>query len=152
MPTLLLLCGLPGSGKTTLAKKLERERHALRLSPDEWLWSLSIDLYDEAKRTAVEILQWDLAARALALGVDVILENGFWSRAERDDYRSRAKALGAHVELFFLDVSRDELRTRLDKRNKDLPSAMAHIDAATLDLWWSRFEPPASDELEVSSD
>src|ERR1700730_9936253 len=68
MPTLLLLCGLPGSGKTTLAKKLERERHALRLSPDEWLWSLSIDLYDEAKRTAVEILQWDIAARALALG------------------------------------------------------------------------------------
>jgi predicted kinase len=148
MPTLLLLCGLPGSGKTTLAKKLERERHALRLSPDEWLWSLSIDLYDDAKRTAVEILQWDLAARALALGVDVILENGFWSRAERDEYRSRAKALGARVELFFLDISRDELWARLDKRNKDLPSAMVHIDAATLDLWWSRFEPPASDELE----
>ena len=104
MPTLFLLCGLPGSGKTTLALRLEQERHALRLSPDEWMWSLSIDLYDQAKRTAVENLQWDVASRALALGVNVVLENGFWSRAERDDYRSRAKALGASVELCFLDI------------------------------------------------
>jgi len=85
------------------------------------MWALSIDLYDEAKRAAVESLQWDVAARALALGVDVILENGFWSRAERDEYRSRAKALGARVELRFLDVPRDELWARLSKRNADLP-------------------------------
>jgi len=30
-----LICGLPGSGKTTLAKKLEREHTAIRLCPDE---------------------------------------------------------------------------------------------------------------------
>jgi predicted kinase len=30
MSTLHLLCGLPGSGKTTLARRLERERPALR--------------------------------------------------------------------------------------------------------------------------
>ena len=148
MPTLFLLCGLPGSGKTTLAKKLEHERHALRLSPDEWMWSLSIDLYDEAKRAAVEALQWDVAARALTLGVDVIIEFGFWSRRERDDYRSRGEALGARVELRFLDIPRDELWTRLNKRNADLPPAMVRIDEANFGLWWSQFEPPTPDELE----
>lgn len=148
MPTLFLLCGLPGSGKTTLAKKLERERNALRLSPDEWLSTLAIDLYDATKRAAVESLQWHVAARALALGVDVILENGFWWRAERDEYRSRAKALGARVELHFLDVSRDELWARVDTRNADLPPAMVHIDKDKLDLWWSWFERPAPSELE----
>ena len=36
MATLHLMVGLPCSGKTTLAKKLEHERSALRLTPDEW--------------------------------------------------------------------------------------------------------------------
>jgi predicted kinase len=147
MATLFLLCGLPGSGKTTLAMTLEQERRALRLSPDEWMCSLSMDVYDEAMRTAVETLPWNIAARALALGVDVILENGFWLRAERDEYRSRAKALGARVELRFLDVPRDELWSRLNKRNANLSPAMANIDEATLDLWWSWFEPPTPDEF-----
>jgi len=32
MATLFLMCGLPGSGKTPLARRIERERDALRLS------------------------------------------------------------------------------------------------------------------------
>jgi predicted kinase len=147
MPTLFLLCGLPGSGKTTLAKQLEHEHHVLRLSPDEWMASVCGDLYNEAKRAAVEALQWHIAARVLTLGGDVILENGFWSRRERDDYRSSGEALGARVELHFLDVARAQLWSRLDKRNTYLPPATARIDEASLDLWISRFEPPTPDEF-----
>ncbi|MGZ4496719.1 MAG: AAA family ATPase, partial [Nocardioides sp.] len=39
-PTLHLPVGLPGSGKTTLARRLESERHALRLTKDEWVKAL----------------------------------------------------------------------------------------------------------------
>jgi hypothetical protein len=77
MATLFLLCGLPGSGKSTLAKKIERERPALRLTPDEWMERLVGHGYDEEKRSAIEALQWDIAQRALSLGIDVILESGF---------------------------------------------------------------------------
>jgi predicted kinase len=38
--TLFLTCGLPGSGKTTLARSLEQEYSALRLTADEWLHEL----------------------------------------------------------------------------------------------------------------
>ena len=92
MPVLHLICGLPGSGKTTLARRLERDLPAVRLAPDEWMARIVGDGYDEAKRAAVEAVQWEIAARALRLGVDVILENGFWSSSECDDFRARPSA------------------------------------------------------------
>ena len=80
LPTLHLVCGLPGSGKSTFAERLARDERALWLSPDLWMSRIVGDGYDEAKRAAVEALQWELAERLLVLGVDVILDNGFWSR------------------------------------------------------------------------
>jgi predicted kinase len=148
MPTLHLICGLPGAGKTTLARRLERDLPALRLAPDEWMARIVGDGYDEAKRAAVEAVQWEIAARALSLGVDVILENGFWSRSERDDYRSWAAAAGAETRVHFLDVPRDELLRRLARRNAALPPDTFRVDEAQLDLWSSWFEPPTPDELE----
>lgn len=47
-PTLTLFCGLPGSGKTTLAKKLEQEKRGIRICTDDWQECLGIDHHDEA--------------------------------------------------------------------------------------------------------
>jgi predicted kinase len=151
MPTLFLLCSLPGSGKTTLARQLEREHPALRLTPDEWMGPLFGTGHDEAKRAIVEALQWDVSEKVLALGVSVVLDWGFWSRAERDDFRSRAAALGANAEVRFLDVPRDELSRRLAERNAELPSGTFRVTDAEIDSYTTRFEPPTSDELEQSS-
>lgn len=104
-PVLHLICGLPGSGKTTLGKRLEQTGHGVRFSPDEWLHRLGIDFYDEAGRERVEALQWSLAQQLLQRGQDVIVENGFWSKAERDGYRTVAEAIGAVTQLHFLEVS-----------------------------------------------
>ena len=151
MATLFLMCGLPGSGKTTLARRLERERHALRLTPDEWIvklfgTGLTLPTLDWC-RDPVEAVQWGVAERALSLGINVILDFGFWSRSERDGFRSRAAALGAGVEVHFLDVPRPVLSARLAARNADLPPYTFRVTDAQLDTWWSLFEPPTPDEL-----
>lgn len=147
MPTLHLVCGLPGSGKTTLARRLEAQG-ALRLAPDEWMARLVGDGYDEARRAEVEAIQAEIAMRVLALGADVVLESGFWSRAEREAFRARAAAVGSETRLHFLDVPREELLRRLEARNADLPPHTFHVDAALLDACIPHFEPPHPDELD----
>ena len=150
-PTLFLMVGLPGAGKTTLAKELEVEHDALRLTPDEWIPILYGTDLDQATldgvRDPVERMQWQVAARALELGVNVILDFGFWGRGERNDYRARAVALGARTKICFLDVPHEELSARLAARNANLPPGTFPVTQAQLDLWASWFERPTVDEL-----
>ena len=147
MPVLHLVCGLPGSGKSSLAERLAEEERALWLSPDVWMSRIVGDGYDDAKRDEVERLQWEIAERALSLGVDVVLDNGFWSRAERDRLRARAAELGVLARLHYCDVPLDELKRRVAARNRDLPEHAFAVSAADLDRWNGLFEPPTADEL-----
>ena len=153
MATLFLICGLPGAGKTTLARQLEQTQSALRLCPDEWIAAILADANDKAERdrlrSPVESIQWEVAKRALVLGIHVILENGFWSREERASYRAQAEALGARVDLHYLAVSRNELWARLAQRNANLPPGTFTVTEEELDLWLSWFEAPTADEVEL---
>jgi len=121
------------------------------LSPDEWIATLyGFDISGEAldaARHPVETALWHLAARVLVLGLDVILEYGFWSRTEREEFRRRAAQLGARSELHFTDAPREELISRLAKRNAQLPPGTFWIDEARLRSWFDLFEPPNSEEL-----
>jgi predicted kinase len=151
-PTLYLTCGLPGSGKTTLARGLEQEVPALRLTADDWLHELYPDITtSEAEagpfRSRVERLQWMTAVRALELGCNVVLDWGLWAREERDLYRAGAREVGARVVLCLLDPPVDELWNRLSRRNADRPFGVFEITNAELLRWSELFQRPTADEL-----
>ena len=144
---LILICGLPGSGKTTLAKQLASEVPAVRFCPDEWKHDLGIDYYDEQSRVRLEERLWRLGQELLGLGQSVIFENGFWAREERDELRLAARTLGVAVELHYLELPVDELWRRLEIRNEEARRGTAPIKREDLERWARQFETPDAVEL-----
>ncbi len=126
IPTLHLICGLPCSGKTTLARKLELD----------------------AIRNPIETMLSDHALRLLTFGVDAALDFSVWTRGEREGARARAAAVGARTELHFTDAPDDVLLARLAERNADLPPGTFWIDPAWLRDWFPLFQRPTPDELQ----
>ena len=152
MATLHMMVGLPCSGKTTLAHKLEHELPALRLTVDEWHIRLfgqdAEEPEHDARHSLIEAILWNIASRALELGTNVILDYGFWAREEREDYRLRAKQLGASSEVHYLDVPADELLRRLAQRNARPSQESFLIAEEAMKPWIAFFQKPTLDELE----
>jgi predicted kinase len=147
---LVLMCGLPCSGKTTLARRIEAITGSLVLSPDSWMVQLEVDLWDEPFRGRLERAMWGLTQELLVRGVSVILDYGYWSRSERDEMRLRSRDLGVDVELRYLDETIDELARRVEARNGTSEwKGTSPITRAHLEHWMSIWEPPDTAELDL---
>jgi len=142
---LIIICGLPGSGKTTLAKCLEESLDAVRLSPDEWMDTLSTNLYDEESRARIEALQWKLGQKLLKLGLVVIIEWGTWGKSERDTLREDARKLGAAVELHYLSATSEVLFERIQRRGMEDPP-IKHEDVLR---WAEIIQVPTEEEMRL---
>ena len=144
---LILTCGLPGAGKTTLARQLAADRGAVRLTNDEWLTALGSNPWDEPTREKVEHELWRLAQEILRLGLSVVLDFGLWARIERDEMRAVTRGQGVGVELHYLDAPTEELWRRIEARNAQPPWDSYPISRADLDGWSRLFQAPDAAEL-----
>jgi predicted kinase len=143
---LVLICGLPASGKSTLARQLAATIPAIRLDKDEWTFALGLDVWDDEHRARVERQLWVLAQDLLANGLSVILEWGHWARAERDEKRLGARALGVGVELHHLDAPLDVLIERAERRHASGEWSAAPIAREHFEEWAAVFQPPDEEE------
>jgi predicted kinase/ribosomal protein S18 acetylase RimI-like enzyme len=147
MARLINLCGLPGSGKTTVASRIARAAPGtVRMCTDDWMRAAAISLWDEAARATIEAGQWVLAQQLLLGGADVVIEWGTWAREERELLRTWCRANDVAVSLVHLDVPFDELRRRLAVRNTR--DGEVTLQPELLEEWTAGpWQPPTPDEL-----
>jgi len=154
MATAHLIHGYLGAGKTTFARRLEREISAIRFTHDEWMQRLYGD--DPPAQEFAELagrvssLMEDQWRRCLAIGVDVILDFGFWSRAERDRLRASIVACGSNVRLYRLACPDSVAWERIQARNASLDRGL-YIAPNTFAVLKTRFEPLDDDEERVEA-
>lgn len=155
MPLAVLLAGLTGSGKTTIAQALT-EHGYVRLSVDEEVHRLhgryGVDYpentYFARQRPVLDAVRHQFATE-LSAGHDVVLDHGLWTRDEREDWIQAARHAGGLPVLIHLHAERDELMRRLATRNEREDANALTVTAEALDDFIHRFEPPTAEEGSV---
>ena len=144
---LVVITGLPGSGKTTLALDLAASLPAARMCPDDWMMASGIDLWDTDARARIERFQWELALTLPSAGENVIVEWGVWTRDERDALGAAARVVGALVELRYVTAPVEELWRRIVERDLEGKWALRSITCAELNEWHGNYEVPTDEEV-----
>ncbi len=155
MPTVHLICGATGAGKTTFARALATERNALRFSIDEWMATLfAADApepltfewaIERVGRCEAQI--WRTGQAALAAGRDIVLDLGFTTREQRDRFRAQAAEAGHATALHHVTADRETRLDRVRTRNQDRSEIFAfEVTDGMFDFMEDRFDPPAPEE------
>lgn len=147
MNKLYLLCGKPGCGKTTLAKRLNKEFGVIHISADDFMLKLFGEITDrkifDEKLTATKNLIYDISKQLLVKN-DVVLDFGFWTRNERDKVKLLFK--NSKVVLVYLKLDNEEIFKQVENRNKNLQDNEYFMDRPTFDFLSAKFEEPTEDE------
>lgn len=149
-PTLFLTVGLPATGKTSTARRLEVDHHALRLTKDEWMKALYGEQNPSSASDVIEGRLVEIGLRVLELGINVVIDFGLWGRDERSALRQAAADRGASVEMHYFEVSSAEQRRRLDQRQADEPHTTWPISDEELLGWVDVMQIPTQGEVDGS--
>lgn len=146
-PTLLLTVGLPGTGKTSMAKSLAARQRILRLTPDDWMAPLFGHSDAAGRRDVLEGRMIWVALQLIAGGSSVILDFGCWSSDERYAIRSLAESTGGRFELMVAAADEPERRRRAERRWAETPEETFPMSAADHDRFLAHYQPPTAEEL-----
>lgn len=154
MSKVIMMCGVCGSGKTTFAKKKEKEGF-IRISIDEEMWKLygargidyPNDNYEELSSIVESKLQNNIV-NYIKEDKNLVIDFSFWNKSTRKYYKNFLEELGAYIQLIYLKVDKETLKKRIESRNKNHDANSQFIDEKTFEMYYNGFEDP-KDEGEV---
>ena len=155
MAKVILICGKICSGKSTYAEQLRVLNNAVLLSTDEITLALFGQHCGDKHDDYVERTQNYLFNKSLELievGINVILDWGFWLKEERDYAREFYNSRNIPCEFHYINISDETWKARLKKRNSAILAKETNayfIDDNLAGKFASIFEVPSKDEIDV---
>ena len=155
MATLHLICGTISSRKTTYARRMMAKQPALLLSVDEVTLALSSVIPPEnhdLTTPLVKELLLEKAMEAIAAGLDVIFDWGFWKKADRVEMKKRLTDAGIQQVWHYIDVSQKQWEAQIAKRNEAVQrgeTSAYYVDEGLKEKCVSWFEAPDREEIDI---
>lgn len=145
---LILIAGLPGTGKTTIARALSAMIGAIHLNSDVLRSQLGLmgQYTAEAKQQVYDALL-DSAGVALAAGKTVIVDSTFYQKSIRQPFEHLAKVCGVPLHWVEIQASERTLEERLGKPRPD-----SEADYSVYEKIRDLFEPLPEARLVINSD
>ncbi len=131
-PYLLILCGLPSSGKTTISKNvaslLEDKYGILTMvvSSDDFrdMLSYSSKGFKPERETSIKVLYEKAIATGLENGFLVISDDLNYYKSMRSDLRQIAKRSGSDYDIVYVDTPVEQAIKWNQERGSPIPSSM----------------------------
>ncbi|MDX2065987.1 MAG: AAA family ATPase [Fimbriimonadaceae bacterium] len=139
------MVGLPGAGKTTAAAALTRLAGHQGFSADDAITAAGITTRAaaDAIRAGIEQEQVRRARELARAGAHVWLDHGFWSAAERAEWREWGRRHRVRIVLIWCEAPAEVRWARLAAR----VGPFRPLDRAEFDGWTASFEVPNNEEL-----
>ncbi len=148
-PTLILLYGFPGSGKTFVARQLADELHAAHVQADRFRFELFEEpRYDKQENQIVNHLAEYMTEEFLNAGVSVIYDVTAGRLGERRLMRDMARKAKAQSVLVWLQIDLESAFERVAKRDrrKTDDKYAVNMDRTTFDDVTKRMQNPQMTE------
>jgi predicted kinase len=148
-PTLIMLYGFPGSGKTYFARQLSESIQAAHVQGDRIRYELFEEpRYDKQENEVVSHLMEYMAGEFLNAGISVIYDTNVMRMGQRRNLRDMARKSKAQPLLIWLQVDPESAFNRTvkrDRRKSDDKYAMP-LDRATFDKMSGYMQNPNNTE------
>ncbi len=118
MITVSMLIGLPGSGKSTWAKKKTKEPKTVRINRDSLYTMLAGEYrYDLTLSEMVESIILSTVRNALALGFNLIIDETHITKKRRAHTHDMVTAFGHDVKIVYVHFTETERNLEYRMRN-----------------------------------